>query len=106
MTVFDDAVHDDNNSTVGDWGDDSMITMIMMVFGGDGYVYDNIRGGFRGGVLGVYTPPLKTESAFFSRQFSVKQLCNSALNYRNTPWDRWRAPLVALLSWNAVHSSN
>jgi hypothetical protein len=43
-----------------------------------------IAGADLGGCLG-YTPP---------REFSVKQCRNSALNYRNTPWEGWiKGPL-------------
>ena len=47
------------------------------------------RGGFRGGGVGGVHPLLRTESALFSREFSVKQCRKSALNYRNTPPPPW-----------------
>jgi hypothetical protein len=46
-------------------------------------------------MFGAYTP-LKTESALFSREFSVKQCRNSSLNYRNTPLGWMKAPLSGM----------
>ena len=56
-----------------------------------GRILGKVQGRIWGGVGGVH-PSLRTESALFPCEFSVKQCRKSALNYRNTPpppppWD-------------------
>jgi hypothetical protein len=56
------------------------------------------RGGFREGG-GVYTTPKESKVPFLSREFSVKQCRNRALNYRTTPppLGKMKCPLSAPL---------